>query len=169
MEGQILETFEQLWTRLSPELLRYYRRSLPNPADAEDLVQEAFLQFSECRGVLVPEALLRTIAERLLGKEYRAEYAQPHDLSWDALIGTDGAGLDHIPQFQTYDYEDSSFAESHDVAVRGLDDSARAAYILTTLRGLASREAGPLLGVSHSTAATRRDLATAAVRKGITT
>lgn len=164
MEGLITHDFEQLWTDTYPELLRYYERRLPNPADAEDTIQILFEQLLRREGVRTPEALLRTIASRLLDQAYRDKAETPTTLSWDQLIG-DGQGLDHLPQFQTWDFDDAEFAGGHDVAVRDLEDELRDAYILGELRGLPSREAGPLLGVSHATANTRRELATTTLRE----
>lgn len=56
----------------------------------------------------------------------------------------------------------------HDRAVRDLDPATRDAYIVTELRGLSSREAEPVLGVSHVTANARRAAATAEIRKELT-
>lgn len=118
-------------------------------------------------GVQNIEALAYRIAIDLLTDEYRARERRKGTelLSWDALVGEDGSGLDHLPQFQTWDFDDASFAGGHDVAVRDLEDELRDAYILGELRGLPSREAGPLLGVSHATANTRRELATTTLRE----
>jgi DNA-directed RNA polymerase specialized sigma24 family protein len=89
-------------------------------------------------------------------------------VSFEVLVGNDGTGLDHLPQFQTHDFDDSEFADGHDAAVRALESETRDAYILGELRGLPSREAAPLLGISHTTAATRRELATTFIREEIT-
>jgi DNA-directed RNA polymerase specialized sigma24 family protein len=168
MEGQIADHFEQLWTNTRPELLRYYERRLPNPAEAEDAVQSLFEQLLKVRGEITsPLALIRTMAARLLADAYDAQRVAPEPLSYEKLIGLDGTGLDHLPQFQTASFDDLMFDGAHDTAVRDLADDLRDAYILGELRGLPSRESGQVLGVSHVTAATRRELATTVIREEI--
>lgn len=108
--------------------------------------------------------LLRQIAGGLLQDAYRAN-GRRSEVSLEGLIGRDGTGLDDWPQFQTYDFEDSDFAAEFDRAVRVLDPIPRDAFILAELRGLTSREIAPLIGVSHTTAAAHRELATTSIRK----
>lgn len=117
------------------------------------------------RPVTEPLGLLRVSAKRLLANAYRDASTHPRDLSWEQLIGPDGSGLDHLPQFQVHDFEDAAFTTDFDEAVRGLEDEPRDAFILGELRGLTSREAGVFLGVSHETANSRRAAATDAIRK----
>lgn len=165
-EALISDHFEDLWRTTRPELLRYYERRLPNPAEAEDAVQTLFEQLLKVRGEITsPLALLRTLAARLLADAYDSR--GPATASYEELIGRDGTGLDHLPQFQTATFDDHLFDEAHDTAVRDLDDDLRDAYILGELRGLPSRESGQVLGVSHVTAASRRELATATLREEI--
>lgn len=111
------------------------------------------------------KALLYQIAEGLLANEYRDRARAAGEESWEALVGLDGTGLDHLPQFQTYDFEDSDFAAEFDRAVRVLEPDPRDAFILGELRGLPSRESAEVLGVSHVTANERRAYATAEIRK----
>lgn len=108
------------------------------------------------------------IASGLLVDEYRRRDKEPEVASWEAVIGPDQTGLDHLPQFQTYDFEDSDFAAEFDRAVRVLEPDPRDAFILGELRGLPSRESAGVLGVSHVTANERRAHATAAIRKELT-
>lgn len=86
-------------------------------------------------------------------------------MSWEAAIGPDKTGLDHLPQFQSMTPEDSFFGDAFDRAVRDLDDDPRDAFILGELRGLTTREAGAILDTSHETARARRDAAAADIRK----
>lgn len=109
--------------------------------------------------------MLRAVAAGLLKNSYRDERK---DVSWESAVGIDGTGLDHLPQFQTYDFEDASFAADFDRALRDLDPSPQAAFIAGELRGLTSREAAAVLGVSHTTANARRELATSDIRKELT-
>lgn len=150
--------------RLREELLDFYARRLPDPQEAEDFVQRAFERLLARQDVTNMRALLFEIARGLLKNEYRDRSREPEVVSWEALVG-DGEQLDHLPQFQTYDFEDADFAAVHDRAVRALDPADRDAYIVTELRGLTSREAEPVLGVSRTTANARRVNATAEIRK----
>lgn len=103
----------------------------------------------------------------MLTDEYR-RIGTNETVSWDALIGVDGTGLDHLPQFHAYDFEDSTFAADFDRAVRVLDPLPRAAFIVGELRGLTTREAGAILGTSHETARVRREIAADDLREEMT-
>lgn len=133
--------------------------------EAEDYTQRVFERLLRYAGVREPTALMRVVARGLLNDAYRQAAARPRDLSWEELIGETGDGLDHLPQFQTYD--EYAFAEDFDSAVRALDDEPRDAFILGELRGLTSREAGAVLGVSRTTAANRRLDATGAIKEAM--
>jgi len=163
-ERQISIDFEEQFRTLRGDLLTFYRKRLPDPQEAEDYVQRAFERL--LGKTTNDKTLLYEIADGLLKDAYRAG-GRSEQVSYDHLIGPDGTGLDHLPQFQYRTFDDHQFAESHDTAVRGLGVELRDAYILSELRGLTSRESGPLLGVSHVTAATRRELATSAIREEI--
>lgn len=165
MRRQNLTTdFEWLFRTLRGELLAFYRKRLPDPQQAEDFVQRTFERLLAKSEIKNPEALAYEVATGLVKNSYRDEPAETISYEW--LIG-DGTGLDHFPQFQTYDFEDSTFAADFDRAVRVLDPPTRDAFIVGELRGLPSREAGAILGVSHETARTRRELATATIREEI--
>lgn len=158
---------ERLYSAMRGGLFAYYLHRLPNPADAEDFVQRVFERLLATKCPPNSEGLLRLVAAGLLKNAYRDSARRGPDLSWEALAGPAGDGLDHLTQFQT-GYDDSAFTEAFDASLRELDDDPRAAFILGELRGLPAREAGPLLGVSHATAAARRELATTTIRKELT-
>ena len=149
--------------RLRSELRDFYARRL-GEQDADDFVQESLTRLLGRTGVVNPRALLFRIANGLLVDEYRRRERAPEIVSWEALIG-DGAQLDHLPEFQTYDFDDATFAAVHDRAVRAFDPATRDAYIVTDLRGLSPREAEPMLGTSHTTVNARRESARADIRK----
>jgi DNA-directed RNA polymerase specialized sigma24 family protein len=157
-----------MFRTLRGELLTYYRKRLLDPQEAEDYVQRTFERLLTKAEIHSPRGLIHVVAEGLLKNSYRDHERQPEQGSWEVAVGHDGTGLDHLPQFQTYTFEDSNFAAEFDRAVRVLDPSPRAAFILGELRGLPSRAAGPKLGVSHTTAAARRELATSSIRKELT-
>jgi RNA polymerase sigma factor (sigma-70 family) len=149
--------------RLRADLREFYARRLPDREDAEDFAQDTIARALE-RGS-TERALLFTIANGLLVDEYRRRERQPEEVSWESLVGPEHEGLDHIPQFQTYDFEDADFTAVHDRAVRALEPLSRDAYIVGELRGLTSREAADVLSVSRTTANSRRAAATAEIRK----
>ena len=150
------------------ELEAYFRRNLPDPTEAEDFAQRVFEKLlTYGPAVREPVGLLRVTAKNLLANAYREAAAKSRDLSWEQLIGPDGSGLDHLQQFQVHDFDDASFATDFDSAVRGLAEAPRDAFILSELRGLTSREAGARLGVSHTTAASRRESATAQIKEAM--
>lgn len=193
MKEHIIDDFSRLYQALYGELVSYFRHRLPNANDAEDFAQRTFERVLRQHDVRTPEHLLRVVASGLLKNEYRDRANDPtrpdfEERQWsgvrdrrialtNALRGTEDWGVSatapsnspNIDQIAspTYDFEDADFTEAHDTAVRGLGVELRDAYILSELRGLTSRESGPLLGVSHVTAATRRELATSAIREEI--
>jgi len=177
------EDLAQLWARLAPELTRYFESHLPNASDAEDFVSKTFVRLIRRRDVTTPDNLLRVVAKALLFNEYRdnALHAPDPDarvwpgvrdrhLAFEmAIRGTEGdyaAGELSRLESSMPSYEDQLFATAHDEALRGLEVELRDAYILSELRGLTSRESGPLMGVSRTTAAARRDQATTIIREG---
>lgn len=165
----------QLWAQLAPELTSYFERLLPSPAEAEDFVSETFARLIGKDDAKTPEKLLWVIAKGLLYNEYRDKASIAVDFETREWPGVRERGKalelalnDEISDLESGfvpSVEDQFFATQHDEVVRGLDDELRDAYILGELRGLVSREAAPLLGVSHATANTRRELATTSIRE----
>lgn len=179
----------QIWAQLSPELTRYFRRYLPNASDAEDFTSEAFLRIVSKDGIETPERMIWVVAKHLLIDEYRDKARTSEDfearvwpgvkertavLAMSLRNGDDemfasaiirAEDENHLVSGFVPSVEDQFFATQHDEVVRALEIELRDAYILGELRGLPSREAAPLLGVSHMTANSRRELATTSIRE----
>jgi RNA polymerase sigma factor (sigma-70 family) len=166
-EANIQTELERLYAGMRPELLAYFTGKLPNPADAEDCVQRVFLRLLPKTLQPDSENLTRAVATGILKDAYRQEGREPAPVSWEQMIGPDGSGVDALAQFQTPSVEASRFGDALDVSVRRLNPEPRDAFILGELRGLTAREAGPILGVSHTTARLRREAASAHIRKEI--
>lgn len=168
----------RLWERLAPELATYFALHLPDRGDAEDFVADTFVMFIEHAEVGSPEHLLRVVAKRLLINEYRRKGIRKVDLDTRKWPGVEDrqaiplreqidGGDSLLPNEPFASMEDQLFASDFDGALRDLDQPERDAFLLTELRGLPSREAAALLGISHTTVVSRRELATATVRKEI--
>lgn len=131
----------------------------------EEIAADAFSELA-CDGGLTREAIWRG-AYRLAAQARRdAEagpllYGVPEDMHPSAERALNRESLRRHEQME------SAFAEDFDQAIRTLDPDLRDAFIVGELRGLPSREAGAVLGVSHATAATRRELATTSIKETI--
>ena len=87
------QAFCQLFDRHAPALLRYARRRLPSDADAEDVVQQTFLNVHRARASFRPHSRLRpwlfTICLNLVREFHRQRVRRPERPSeqLDALPG----------------------------------------------------------------------------------
>jgi RNA polymerase sigma-70 factor (ECF subfamily) len=121
-------------------------RLLGNAADAEDLVQEAFLLAHRKLGTFRGESALGTWLHRLLvnlGLDHLRSRAGR------AAQATTGIEDVHVAPFTKPD----TVAERIDLAqaIARLPDGSRAAFVLHDVEGLEHREVAEILGVSEGT------------------
>lgn len=134
---------------------------MKDPYAAEDLTAQAFVQvvaaLQKRDAVTKPAGYLMRTAQRLLVDEVRRrKREQPSGLLTEmepALEGANTRPARPLPQHL------ASFPDAFDNALRALPEPERDAFILTELRGLTTREAGEVLGVSRTTVSRRHSSA----------
>jgi RNA polymerase sigma factor (sigma-70 family) len=150
-------------------------RRTGDPAAAEDIASsaaEALVRRIEADGIDAVynlEGLFRVIAHGLWVDYVRDNFVGEVDelLLRESPIGLSDE-LDKFAQQRTRTYEDATFAQDFDAALRGLEEPERDVFILTDLRGLSQRAAGAVLGVSQPTVQARADAARALIREELT-
>jgi RNA polymerase sigma-70 factor (ECF subfamily) len=135
----------EAFTPARPQLLRVAYRMLGSIADAEDVVQEAFVRWSSAdrAGVREPEAFLRRIVTRLCldqlsSARYRREtYIGP----WlpDPIVAADDAGD-----------VDAEVTLPLMLALERLSPLERAAFLLHDVFGLSFSEVAATIGRDHA-------------------
>jgi len=132
-----------LMARLAPPVLRLARRLLDDPAEAEDVTQEAMLRLWQ------------------IAPDWRVGEAQPStwlyrvafNLATDRLRRRRGVGLDNIdePEHPAPAVLDAMIASDRaralELALAALPERQRAAVVLRHLEGLANPEIAEVLGV----------------------
>ncbi|HEX2342054.1 MAG TPA: sigma-70 family RNA polymerase sigma factor [Vicinamibacterales bacterium] len=138
--------FEELYGAYAGRLYNVACRLLGNPADAEDLVQEAFLQAHRKLDTFRGNAALGTWLHRLLvnlGLDYLRSRA---GRTAHATAGMEDVNVVPFTRPETV-------AERIDLehAIARLPDGSRAAFVLHDVEGLDHKEVAAVLGVSEGT------------------
>jgi RNA polymerase sigma-70 factor, ECF subfamily len=142
---------------LAPGLVLFARQFVRTSADAEDIVQDAFVRFwrkehsIENRGLLY--ATVRSVAIDLLRRDSRRARREAH-----AALEVEQSTQ---PQF---DFDDSS-QQALANAVDCLPVEQREVLVMKIWNELTFAEIGQALGISQNTAASRYRYALAALRK----
>ncbi len=151
------EDWKTCFAQLGPALLLFARRWTHSRADAEDVVQEAFVRFWRRQDSLENRALLyatiRSTALDRLRREQRRERRE-------ALAALDHAGP-HEPSFAPADEGESLLA----AAVERLPNEQREVVILKIWNELTFAEIAGVLEISPNTAASRYRYALGALKK----
>jgi RNA polymerase sigma-70 factor (ECF subfamily) len=151
------DDWQTCFTRLGPALLLFARRWTNCRAEAEDIVQEAFVRFYRRQHSISNRALLyatvrSTALDRLRSDQRRARR--------EAAVALDGA--QHLePQFTTVDEGQQMLA----AAVERLPNEQREVVILKIWNELTFAEIGHVLEISQNTAASRYRYALGALKK----
>ena len=151
------EDWKTCFAQLGPALLLFARRWTNSRADAEDVVQEAFVRFWRRQHSLENRALLyatvrSTALDRLRRDQRRARR--------EALAALDGA--DHFePEFSPEDEGQQLLA----AAVERLPNEQREVVVLKIWNELTFAEIGSALEISQNTAASRYRYALSALKK----
>jgi RNA polymerase sigma-70 factor (ECF subfamily) len=149
--------WQTCFTKLGPALLLFARRWTNCRAEAEDIVQEAFVRFWRRQHSISNRALLyatvrSTALDRLRSDQRRARR--------EAAVALDGA--QHLePQFTTVDEGQQMLA----AAVERLPNEQREVVILKIWNELTFAEIGSVLEISQNTAASRYRYALGALKK----
>jgi len=151
------DDWQTCFTQLGPALLLFARRWTNCRAEAEDIVQEAFVRFWRRQHSIENRALLyatvrSTALDRLRSDQRRARR--------EAAVALDGA--QHLePQFTTVDEGQHMLA----AAVERLPNEQREVVILKIWNELTFAEIGHVLEISQNTAASRYRYALGALKK----
>jgi len=151
------DDWQTCFTQLGPALLLFARRWTNCRAEAEDIVQEAFVRFWRRQHSIENRALLyatvrSTALDRLRSDQRRARR--------EAAVALDGA--QHLePQFTTVDEGQRMLT----AAVERLPNEQREVVILKIWNELTFAEIGQVLEISQNTAASRYRYALSALKK----
>ena len=158
MTGNQEEDIEALLSRHRPGLLRYLTARLGNAAEAEEVLQEAMLQFvkaSETTDIQNAHALLVRICSRQAIDRLRHNISRGNrERAWSedyyrAQSDDDTMGSLSAPQ-------ERQLAAKGDIetvmaVLDGLSQTVRTAFILHRFDGLSHREVAARMGLSQST------------------
>ena len=151
------DDWQTCFTQLGPALLLFARRWTNCRAEAEDIVQEAFVRFWRRQHSISNRALLyatvrSTALDRLRSDQRRARR--------EAAVALDGA--QHLePQFTTVDEGQRMLT----AAVERLPNEQREVVILKIWNEFTFAEIGSVLEISQNTAASRYRYALGALKK----
>ena len=151
------EDWKVCFSEVGPGLVLFARQWVHSLADAEDIVQEAFLRFwkrnhsIESRGLLY--AMVRTIALDVIRRDSRRARREAA-----AMSETEHAAE---PQFQIEDESQQAWV----AALGRLPKDQREVLVMKIWNELTFAEIGQALGISQNTAASRYRYALAALKK----
>jgi len=151
------EDWKVSFTQLAPGLLLFARQWVPSVADAEDVVQEAFVKFWRRNHDIQKRALLyatvRSIALDFLRRNSRRARREVA-----AMADSEQAAP---PQFTIEDESQRALA----AAVELLPNEQREVLVMKIWNELTFSEIATALGISQNTAASRYRYALAALKK----
>jgi RNA polymerase sigma-70 factor (ECF subfamily) len=153
------EDWKTCFAQLGPALLLFARRWTNSRADAEDIVQDAFVRFWRRQHSIENRALLyatvrSTALDRLRSDQRRARR--------EAAVALDGA-KHWEPQFTTLDEGQQMLA----AAVERLPDEQQEVVVLKIWNDLTFAEIAQILAISPNTAASRYRYALSALKKAM--
>jgi RNA polymerase sigma-70 factor (ECF subfamily) len=151
------EDWKVCFSELGPGLLLFARQWVQSAADAEDIVQEAFVRFWRRnhnlgnRGLLY--AMVRSIALDLIRKDTRRARRE--------AVAVAESEQSTEPQFQLEDESQQALA----LALNRLPNDQREVLVMKIWNDLTFAEIGEALGISQNTAASRYRYGLAALKK----
>ena len=153
------EDWKVCFSELAPGLVLFARQWTRSPADAEDIVQEAFVKFWRREHDIDNRALLyatvRSIALDFIRRDARRAKREA-----DAALESDPIGA---PQFDFADESQRALAAALDL----LPAEQRAVLVMKIWSELTFADIATALGISQNTAASRYRYALAALKKNL--
>ena len=153
----IHEDWRSRFSELAPGLLLFARQWVRSRADAEDIVQEAFVRFWRRNHAITNRALLyatvRSIALDLVRRDSRRARREAEAVSESAQVVE--------PEFELVDEAQSALA----AALDRLPHDQREVLVMKIWNELTFAEIASALGISQNTAASRYRYALAALKK----
>ena len=151
------DDWQTCFTQLGPALLLFARRWTNCRAEAEDIVQEAFVRFWRRQHSIENRALLYATVRSTALDHLRSDQRRARR---EAAVALDGA--QHLePQFTTVDEGQQMLA----AAEERLPNEQREVVILKIWNELTVAEIGHVLEISQNTAASRYRYALGALKK----
>lgn len=153
------ENWKTCFGEVAPGLVLFARQFVRSTADAEDIVQEAFVRFWRKQHSIENRALLfatvRSIALDLLRRDARRARRET-----DALAGSD---LAVAPEFTRGDEAQHALA----AAIERLPAEQREVLVMKIWNELTFADIGSVLGISQNTAASRYRYALTSLKKNV--
>jgi len=156
------EAFAAMVNAYSPKLYRLALRMLGNPQEAEDVLQETFINAFRHLKDFEGRSQLSTWLYRIAANQalMRLRKNEPDLISVDEPVQMDDG--DSMPR-QLRDWcclPEAEFMTGEaqaqlDQAIGGLSSALRAAFVLRDLQGLSTKETAEILGISESAVKTR--------------
>lgn len=168
IQGGNRESLQALIDRFSSQLLTYAIHIVGNSDDAEDVVQDTFVQiwlhraeWHPARGTV--SAYLYRITRNLSLNALRHRHAQE---KWDKLSGEE---LFHCatPVTADEDFEEELLREEIESAIASLPERRREIFILSRFHGLTHREIADTLVISPQTVSNQMCSALADLRDAL--
>ena len=157
--------FEVLMRRYNQRLYRVVRAILKDDAEAEDVMQQAYLNAYRHLGQFAERAKFSTwltkiaVYEALARARRQGRYEQLDERAMETLMPTMSAP---DPERRAFGRELGTLIES---AVDALGDGYREVFMLREVQGLSTAETAEVLGVSDDVVKTRLSRARAALQR----
>ena len=153
------EDWKECFSQLAPGLVLFARQWVRSRADAEDVVQEAFVRFWRRQHSIQNRALLfatvRSIGLDLIRRDTRRARRE-------AAVAIESEQTTE-PQFATDDESQRALAD----AVDRLPQEQREVVVMKIWNELTFQEIGTVLGISQNTAASRYRYALTSLKKNL--
>jgi RNA polymerase sigma-70 factor, ECF subfamily len=155
------EDWKSCFSEVAPGLLLFARQWVRSAADAEDIVQEAFVKFWRRNHKINNRALLYA-AVRSLALDFVRRDSRRARREANALAEADEYSE---PQFEFEDETQAQTLSGLAAAIDGLPRDQREVLVMKIWNDLTFGEIASALGISQNTAASRYRYALAALRK----
>jgi len=153
------EDWKDCFSKVGPGLVLFARQWARSRADAEDIVQEAFVRFWRQQHSIKNRALLFA-AVRSIGLDFLRRDARRARREAEALLETEQMAW---PSFEFGDESQQALAQ----AVDRLPREQREVVVMKIWNELTFSEIGEVLGISQNTAASRYRYALIALKKNL--
>lgn len=159
-----LEAMEKIVGLYEKSIFNFGLRICGHTQDAEDIMQETFLNafrsLDRFRGETKLKNWLFTIAANACKRKRRKKKGEPErELSLEAFMPQEGTDLKYeIPDFSNDPAEDlmrTELRELIETSVRSLPQKYRLVFLLRDIEGFSSDETGRILGISSKAVKTR--------------
>jgi RNA polymerase sigma factor (sigma-70 family) len=161
---------EQRWisevvVRERSRLLNFIRRRVPDPDDAEDVLQDVFYRLVEANRLLMPidhvTGWLFRVARNRIIDLFRKQRPQDDELMPDMLPSTE-AGPDEL-------FEQNARLDELETALDELPEEQRAVFVAHVLEGRSFKEMAEETGVNLNTLLSRKRYAVQHLRERLRT